>query len=237
LTDGKSLALEVTLSIKPKVRVGEVESGMEWPLVLDDPRTVIESQRDLLTKQEVEIAELRAAMDLMRGDTMTCAAERNEALEELRKLRSEVRAASEFPSNDREADLKLRETVRHVMSLLRSPDFDALAARDPESLSAQEAAELGLHELRRDGRLIRFVAELATMTDTEADFLDGKELRTLAQMLRVPGEDAVVPRLYGEEDRKRAIGAIWGGVFGSHENAGRVVDAVAEALGMRRAGA
>ncbi|MGN5376121.1 hypothetical protein [Sphingomonas hankookensis] len=97
-------------------------------------------------------------------------------------------------------------------------------------------------------RAIRLIAELATMTDTEADFLDGHELREVARLIQVPddaGEIApTLPRYYGEEDRSRAIAAIVarhydGGtpIVAVAVKPGEIVDMIAEALGMRRAGA
>jgi len=93
------------------------------------------------------------------------------------------------------------------------------------------------------GRCLRLVDELATMTDLECEMLDGIELRSIALLHRVPdakGERVpTVPRVYTEEDRKRARDAIlrlppWNV---GPDSASLWVDAVADALGMRRAGA
>lgn len=81
---------------------------------------------------------------------------------------------------------------------------------------------------------VRLVSELASMTDTEADFLDGGEIRKIARGKL--GDDAFTfPRLYGEEDRQRAARNL--DRFGlSTERAEKTVDAIAADLGLRRAG-
>lgn len=115
----------------------------------------------------------------------------------------------------------------------------------PAKREAHEAAELALWHQSCLANAVRFVAELATMTEIECEFLDGHELRSIAQLLQVPddnGERApTVPRLYSDEDRDRAIARLKGR-DGLHRSTveyyiGECVDIVAETLGMRRAGA
>jgi hypothetical protein len=90
-------------------------------------------------------------------------------------------------------------------------------------------------------RALTIVSELATMTDTEADFLDGHELRESCRQLQA-GKPATFQRLYDENDRTRAISAL---IRQFHKlpaegqrnlDGGEAIDAIAEALGMRRAG-
>lgn len=81
---------------------------------------------------------------------------------------------------------------------------------------------------------VRLVSELATMTDTECDFMDAGDLR-----LRARGQldgDFTMPRMYDGEDRKRAVEAILADRPKTNPLlAMEVVDIVATALGLRRA--
>lgn len=81
---------------------------------------------------------------------------------------------------------------------------------------------------------VRLVSELATMTDTECDFMDAGDLR-----LRARGQldgDFTMPRMYDGEDRKRAVEAVLADRPKTNPLlAMEVVDIVAEALGLRRA--
>lgn len=97
---------------------------------------------------------------------------------------------------------------------------------------------LELRELIRDAcPAVLLLNGIATMTDTECDFLDGSGLREAARCA-LGGEAFTLPRLYSEEARERAIEVLDEiGTFISLDEASRGVDKVAEALGMRRAGA
>lgn len=122
---------------------------------------------------------------------------------------------------------------------VRIDELNAEAAKNGGILDdPADAAELALWQVEMEGRAKRLVAELATMTDIEADFLDGNELRSIARLLQVPGEDApTIPRLYSDEDRNRASKRALGWKIENMESASFLVDAVAEVLGLRRAGA
>jgi hypothetical protein len=80
---------------------------------------------------------------------------------------------------------------------------------------------------------VRLVSELATMTDTECDFMDWGKVREIARN-KLDG-DFTMPRLYGGEDRKRAAIALSGSLECSQHNYSGIVDIVAVALGLRRA--
>lgn len=87
---------------------------------------------------------------------------------------------------------------------------------------------------------VRLVSELATMTDTECEFLDGMEVRDWARN-KLDG-DFVMPRMYGDEDRKRARDALFDRYRDGDRQfvnvsttTGELVDIVAAALGLRRA--
>jgi hypothetical protein len=102
--------------------------------------------------------------------------------------------------------------------------------------------ELGVSMLALDAfRALTVVDQLASMTDTEADFLDASELRETCRTV-VAGEPATLPRLYSENDRDRAVAALrtkCGTIIagGRREmDFGEIVDTTAQALGMRRAG-
>jgi hypothetical protein len=159
-----------------------------------------------------------------------------------------LKAAHATVQAERDAAIKLhRADLLEWRSLWRPHDVDALIERRRagEELDGAETAEIALWSMDRQGRAIRFVAELATMTDIEAEFINGDELRSVARLLQVPDMDgeveATLPRLYGEEDRDRAIAATHRQAdpinLISGLRAGMIVDAVALALGMRRAGA
>lgn len=132
-----------------------------------------------------------------------------------------------------------------INQLMRpSADVETILRIKPEHRTGSQAAEVALWQHECTGNALRFIAELATMTDTEADALDGSEIREVARMLQVPDDDGerapTVPRLYGDEDRKRAIAdllrlpAMRSGDT-ERDSAGLCFDTVAEALGMRRA--
>lgn len=83
---------------------------------------------------------------------------------------------------------------------------------------------------------VRLVSQLATMTDTECEFLDGMEVRDWSRN-KLDG-DFTMPRYYGSQDRERALKAlISDGVEASLSRALEYVDIVASALGLRRAAA
>lgn len=133
----------------------------------------------------------------------------------------------------------LADEVRKVQMLLRPADIDALIKREPKSLTDQEQAELNIWNVHNRDRLIRFVANLATMTDVECDFGDVHEIRTLAQMLTKAGGDPEFPRLYDDAMIDGAIQYLRGYYPGLMTNANwaRVAEDLAQKLGMRRAGA
>jgi hypothetical protein len=96
-------------------------------------------------------------------------------------------------------------------------------------------------------RALTLVNEIATMTDTEVDFLNGGELREQCrQMLK--GKCTTFPRMYDSNDEQRAIEALRqaavapykpsvlsGTVLDNRDNLRWAVRAVAEALGMKPA--
>jgi hypothetical protein len=123
---------------------------------------------------------------------------------------------------------------------------ERMLAVAPGKREGHEEAEIALWQAGCLANAVRFVAELATMTDIETEFLDAYGLREVARMLQIPddqGERApTVPRLYSDEDRERAISAMIAALRETPISETRTlqamaVDAVAEALGMRRAGA
>ena len=125
--------------------------------------------------------------------------------------------------------------ISDLKRVLMPANIGAIIAKEPEDRDDCEQLTLCLWETGRRKRAIKFVADLSTMTEIECEFLDGHELRELARLLAI-GEDVCVPRLYGEEDRRRAIGALRAMGAATHDGiAGDAVDSVAEALGLRRA--
>jgi len=136
----------------------------------------------------------------------------------------------------------MRRVVQAVVAAASRPPAIWETAVDvpPAKRTAHEAADVALWQQSCLANAVRFVAELATMTDNECDFLDAYGLREVARMLQVPDDEGnrapTVPRLYSDADRDRAIDVMRRGVIEGAQS-GRVVDAVAEALGMRRAGA
>lgn len=147
------------------------------------------------------------------------------------------------------AHKRVRDAVLAACS--RPPaNVDRILEVPRELRDGAEEAELALWRQEVQGNAIRFVAELATMTDTEADALDGHEIREVARMLQVPDEDGerapTVPRLYTDDDRSRAIAELRARYDPENQKPdrkvvtikpGEMVDMVAEALGMRKAGA
>lgn len=182
------------------------------------------------------VGQHEATVEFLTNDRTAIVAERNEAQEELRSVKAQVKVATEHNSSSKEAALAIEAAVADVRSVLKPSNIDALQKRDLGSLTAQEAAELALWETTVErGRLIRFIASLATMTDIEVEFFDAGLVREQARLLTM-GEPAAIPPVYSEEDRKRAIDRIFGWSATSTRNCAELVDAVAEALGMRRAG-
>jgi hypothetical protein len=116
------------------------------------------------------------------------------------------------------------------------PDVQAVERKTFEQRDRDEDALIALHETERMERALRFVAELATMTDTEADFVDGAELRETARLLAV-GEAVTIPRVYGREDAMRAAAMLFemNDIACGMPRCLTLVEMVAEALGMRRA--
>lgn len=78
---------------------------------------------------------------------------------------------------------------------------------------------------------VRLVSELAGMTDSECGHLHPFAIRNAARDKL--GEDFPTPRLYGEEDRKRAAEAIFRNRALKWDTAVILVDIVAAALGLR----
>jgi hypothetical protein len=122
------------------------------------------------------------------------------------------------------------------ISVLVSPDTGAEIAKT----IVQKLGEVGHYLFAVTGmRCMTLVSELATLTDTEADFLDGDGVREAARSML--GKDPcvigqVLPRRYSEQDRLRAIAAVE--VLDANEvTAEQVVRIVAEALGLREGGA
>lgn len=199
-------------------------------------RKIADDAHETIRQMTEVIGQHEATVEFLTNDRMAIVAERNEAQEEVRDLKAKIKVASEHSSSSKEATLAIEAAIADVRLVLKPSNIDALQKRDLASLTAIEAAELALWETTIErGRLIRFIACLATMTDIEVEFLDASLLREQARLLTM-GEPATLSPTYGEEDRKRAIRTIWGRVPGTSGDAGEVVDAVAEALGMRRAG-
>lgn len=151
--------------------------------------------------------------------------------------------AFQQPANDG----ALQMLARHRMATCNCPRSTMLRSVS-RPVAGSDLAEIEGWTADVKNRAIRLIAELATMTDTEADFLDGFELREVTRLIQVPDEAGEIaptlPRYYGEEDRSRAIAAIVarhydGGtpIAAVAVKPGEIVDLIAEALGMRRAGA
>lgn len=118
------------------------------------------------------------------------------------------------------------------------------ATVSPETAAAicgaivEKLADVGNEFLALKGlRALTVVSQLASMTDTECDFLDGSGVREWCRLV-VNGGTATVPRVYGDEDRKRAIDAIREINAGrkSRTEMGEMVDLIAGALGMTKVG-
>jgi len=126
--------------------------------------------------------------------------------------------------------------IADLKRVLMPVNIGAITAKAPEDRDDFETLAVLLFSQDQAKRASRFVADLGTMTEIECEFLDGREIRELARLLAI-GEEVCVPRLYGEEDRKRAVDAlIDAGIGSSHGDlAPEAVDVVAEALGLRRA--
>lgn len=104
-------------------------------------------------------------------------------------------------------------------------------------------ADVGQIYLALQGmRALSMVSELATMTEPECDFLDAHGLREACRLI-VGGKVATMPRLYTEEDEKRARAALTDRFYAGNvvsmvsAKPSEIVTIVAEALGMRKAGA
>jgi len=165
-------------------------------------------------------------------------------LEERTRERDEARDRADAAHRKVERTLRIMRAV--VDEAVRLPvDVAEALSVPPGKRTAQQAATEALYHVECTANAIRFVAELATMTDNECEFLDGHELRGIAQLLQVPddqGERApTVPRVYTEEDRKRGTAYLATAIFAvghdTDEKIGVLVDGVGEMLGMRRAGA
>lgn len=115
----------------------------------------------------------------------------------------------------------------------------------------EKLSEVGASYLALKGmRALTLATELAGMTDSEADELDGAFVREWAQCVVGSGPmlARTLPRLYNDLDRERAAKAMGAALDGKiHELAEgehhivrsrrlAMVDAVAEALGMKRVG-
>jgi hypothetical protein len=211
------------------------------PFVLADANRIIEAIRGMVLRLQAD----QETIAFLEGDRMAIVAERNEAQETIRDLRAKLIHLEGADAAG--SQLAFDATCDQVRALLRPSHIDALSKRDTASLNPAELAELALWQTDVEGRAIRFVAELATMTDTECDFVEGRDLRLLARLLQVPGDETpTVPRYYSEQDRKRAQDALIGSPCLTVERRGSYyravltatgIDLVAEALGMRRAGA
>jgi len=153
--------------------------------------------------------------------------------------RDEARDRADAAHRKVERTLRMLRAVVDEAVRLPAEVNDALKVA-PAKRTAYQAAELAVWHQSCLANAVRFVAELATMTDNECDSLDGYGKREVARMLQVPDEDGerapTVPRLYSDEDRMRAVDAL-----NRRQDAPvyveEIVDVVAEALGMRRAGA
>lgn len=122
------------------------------------------------------------------------------------------------------------------ISVLLSPDTGAEIAKT----IVLKLGELGHSLFALVGmRCMTMVNELATMTEIEADFLDGQGLReacrsTLGTDPMVIGQ--VLPRRYSEQDRSRAIFEVARQTPVDATVAANIVEIVAEALGLRLGG-
>jgi len=182
-----------------------------------------------------ELRETRGELEGMRQNRDNLRAYLAERTEQRDNARDERDAAEQRAK-------RARAIMQAVIDMaIRPPATIERALKvPPGKRQAHEAAELALWQQSALANAVRFVAELATMTDIEAEFLDGHELRSIAQLLQVPDDEGnrapTVPRLYSDEDRNRAIAEA--ALFQAEMfNPGELVDTVAEALGMRRAGA
>jgi hypothetical protein len=125
-------------------------------------------------------------------------------------------------------------------SIVFSPDVMSGLMKD----ASRRLADLGINYIALEGMRSReLVSDLAAMTDTEADFLDGSGLREACRLILKGKQPPTTPRLYGEEDERRACDAIVSRYYRGGEpiqmTPGKpieLVQIVAEALGMRKAG-
>lgn len=92
---------------------------------------------------------------------------------------------------------------------------------------------------------VRLVSNLASMSDVEAQFTTGEDVRSGARAA-LHNYAFTLPRLYSEEDRQRARDAVFAAFYDPNRSSpkqlvstttGDLVDLVASALGMRKAGA
>lgn len=122
------------------------------------------------------------------------------------------------------------------ISVLLSPDTGAEIAKT----IVLKLGELGHSLFALVGmRCMTMVNELATMTEIEADFLDGHGLREACRLTLGTGPmviGQVLPRRYSDQDRDRAIAAVQHEQVQGTNHADRIVDIVAEALGLRLGG-
>ncbi len=228
ISDARSAARE----LRQIVQGYAVACGVGMPEV---ERMTAEGEAHIATLEGL-VERLRA--DLHRVQTNT-ATYREESRREV--LRANERATL--------ADRLHNRALQVNRQIARPPaDVERIMAMPQRQRSGAEAAEVALWQVQSEGNVIRFVAELATMTDTEADFLDGGEVREIARLLQVPDDDGerapTLPRLYGEEDRARAVDVLRARYDPENQRPerkivaikpGEMVDLVAEALGMRRA--
>lgn len=143
------------------------------------------------------------------------------------------------------------DLIDRLAAYLKGGDVRLIAAgREVESLRSNVREAQGIYQeqavtiddlralIRAACPAVRLVARLAGMTDIEADFVEGLDLRSTARAA-LNGEPFAIPVLYSDEDRKRASDAIFVRFYVQSvaTSTGELVDLVAEALGMRRAGA
>jgi hypothetical protein len=213
--------------------------------------------RELAADDQIELDVLLARLARVEAAAEVLIVARSDLMREVDRWTGLCRE-SEIGSDDLEEVARLLDRLAAYM---RGQDDrvvalgDQLEQRGVELSGAlarieQLTADLGVAKVaaREAGALVResiphvrFVDMVATMTDLEAD-LDAGELRDAARSI---SDVSTFPRLYGEEDRGRAIGAVerevvrqLGAIPADDRDAvGQLVDAVAEALGMRRAGA
>lgn len=125
---------------------------------------------------------------------------------------------------------RLEDENRELRALMRPTK--PYAQLDPDDPS--DAIEIAFWaEGASTARALRFVAELATMTDIECEMIPGERIRSHARLLALD-ERVTFPRLYGAADEDRAVAMLAQATRNGHKPR-EVVELVAEALGMRKA--